>query len=301
MKKLFFFILSFFSNFLLSQHEVEIVVLGTLQDGGLPHINCSRVCCLNKLKTSDYKVSSLGLADYMDKKFYIFDATPDFPSQFNYMKNNYGFDLNGIFLTHAHIGHYSGIMFLGKEAMNSNSVPVYVMPRMYDFLTNNGPWSQLIDQSNIVVSKIFNDEQHRISKDLVVRPIIVPHRDEFSETVGFFIQGPNKKILFIPDIDKWSKWKISLKDIINDLDLLFIDGTFYDNSEISYRSIDEIPHPFVVETIEYLDSLSLSDKNKIYFIHMNHTNPLLERNNEITYKVLSEGYNIAKIGQTFKL
>ena len=185
--------------------------------------------------------------------------------------------------------------------MNSDSIPVFVMPRMYDFLSNNESWTQLIDQSNIIVSKILNHESYRISKDLFVRPIIVPNRDELSETVGFFIQGPNKRILFIPDIDKWSKWEISSKEIINDIDLLFIDGTFYDNSEISYRSIDEIPHPFVIETIDYLNSLSLSDKNKIYFIDMNHTTPLLDRNNEITHNVLLKGDNIAKIGQTFKL
>jgi pyrroloquinoline quinone biosynthesis protein B len=301
MKKILLIASFFFYNCLFSQDKTEIIVLGTVQDGGLPHINCSSSCCFNKSKSSNYKVSSLGLVDSSNKKFYIFDATPDFPSQFNYMKNRYNYDFNGIFLTHAHIGHYSGLMFLGKEAMNSDLVPVFTLPRMYSFLNKNSPWSQLINQSNIIVNKIFNGKSHHISKNLAIKPLLVPHRDEFSETVGYLIQGLNKKILFIPDIDKWSKWEFSLKDIIDELDLLFIDGTFYDNSEISYRPIDEIPHPFVSETMKYLDNLSLTNKNKIYFIHMNHTNPMLDPQSKITLKVLSNGFNIAKIGQTFEL
>ena len=301
MKKFLCACLFILCNHLFSQNDAQIVVLGTLQDGGLPHIKCTRSCCIGNKKINNYKVSSLGLTDPSKKKFYIFDATPDFSTQFNYMKNRFNYNLDGIFLTHAHIGHYSGLMFLGKEAMNSVSVPVFTMPRMFNFLNENQPWFQLINESNIITSKIYDNKLYKISDDIHIKPVLVPHRDEFSETVGFYIYGPNKKILFIPDIDKWSKWKLSLKKIIRDLDLLFIDGTFYDNSEINYRDINEIPHPFIKETLEYLENIPVSDKNKIYFIHLNHTNPLIDPTNHSTLDVISKGYNIAKFGQTFGL
>ena len=58
--------------------------------------------------------------------------------------------------------------------------------------------------------------------------------------------------------------------------------------------MDEIPHPLVIETVERLRYLKKKDKKKIYFIHLNHTNPLLKENNKITKEIIERGYNIAR-------
>ena len=121
---------------------------------------------------------------------------------------------DGIFLTHAHIGHYTGLMYLGKEAMNSSNVPVYAMPRMKTFLEENGPWSQLAKAQNIALQEMQADSSISLTANLTVTPILVPHRDEFSETVGYIISGPAKKALFIPDIDKWEKWDLDIIQMI---------------------------------------------------------------------------------------
>ena len=70
-------------------------------------------------------------------------------------------------------------------------------------------------------------------------PFLVPHRDEFSETVGFEIKGENKTAVFIPDIDKWSKWNSDLKELIKRVDYAFLDATFYKNGEIPSRDMSE--------------------------------------------------------------
>ena len=49
------------------------------------------------------------------------------------------------------MGHYSGLLFLGKEALGGQSVPVFALPRMRQFLRNNGPWEQLISEKNIAL------------------------------------------------------------------------------------------------------------------------------------------------------
>ena len=298
MKKFCFAILLTF-EFLSSQKLSSVTVLGTVQDGGLPHIGCEKICCTDPV--DDFMVTSLGLTLSGNKGFYLFEASPDFPDQLRFMNSKFKSPFKGVFLTHAHIGHYSGLMYLGKEAMGAKNIPVYVMSRMLNYLTTNGPWSQLVNDSNINLINLFENKFHNISETVKVKPVIVPHRDEFSETVGFFIYGTKRTAFFLPDIDKWDKWSLSLKKIIKSTDILFLDATFYDNSEINYRPIESIPHPFVSETIEYLKNLSLSDKKKIFFIHMNHTNPMLDPKSEIAKRVLSEGYNIAKIGQTFEL
>lgn len=287
--------------------ETSLIVLGTVQDGGSPHIACTKDCCRELFLHPDEnrKVVSLGLIDSEHHKKYLFEATPDLPVQMKILKNYFAFSEretpDAIFLTHAHIGHYTGLMYLGKEAMNAGKIPVYAMPRMKTFLEENGPWSQLVTNGNISIQKMSNQTEIQLTPNVRVVPFLVPHRDEYSETVGFKIVGPNKSVLFIPDIDKWENWDTDMIDAISNVDYAFIDGTFYDSEEINNRDISEIPHPFIIESIAKFESLSSKEKHKIYFIHLNHTNPALNQNSAQTLRVIDSGFNIARMHDVFGL
>ena len=296
-----FLIISFF--FIIfqaqSQSNYDIKILGVAQDGGVPHLGCSKTCC--SLSSITRYVSSIMVSNQESKASYIFDASPDLAKQLSFMKDKISENLKGIFLTHAHIGHYSGLMYLGRESFNSKNIPVYAMPRMKKFLETNGPWDQLVSLNNIKINSIINESEIVVEKELIVKPIEVPHRDEYSETVGYMIKGPNKSAIYIPDIDKWYKWDKSIVDLISRVDYAFIDATFYDEKEINYRDISEIPHPFVIESMNLFEGFSKEEKSKIYFIHLNHTNPLLD-SNSIEYKdLISKGYNVAQEGLVLKL
>lgn len=286
---------------------VSLVILGTVQDGGSPHAGCQKDCCKELFAHPDpnRQVVSLGVVDAVHQKNYLFEATPDLPRQIKHLRQLSTFaskeSPDGIFITHAHIGHYSGLMYLGREAMHTKDVPVYVLPRMQQFIRNNGPWSQLVNLHNIALQPIQDTQTVILTPALQIRPFTVPHRDEFSETVGFIISGPNKKALFIPDIDKWEKWGHSIANAIAQVDYAFVDATFYDAAEINNRNMAEIPHPFVVESMELLKNLPAAEKRKVFFIHFNHTNPLLNANSPQAKTVLANGFNIAKINQVFYL
>ena len=298
---------SLFSQEYKKKEGVEIVVLGTIQDGGSPHIACIKDCCRNLFlrPVIDRKVVCLGVVDHQHKKSYLFESTPDMPSQLKHLKRTCSWDSaeipNGVFLTHAHIGHYSGIMYFGKESMNSSNVSVYAMPRMKEFLCNNGPWDMLVNNGNIKIQELFNGKEVILNESLSVTPILVPHRDEYSETVGYFIKGPNKTAVFIPDIDKWSKWEVDLKEVLSYVDFAILDGTFYDGEEINNRDLSLIPHPFIIESIELLNKVSMKDKNKVHFIHFNHTNPIIKNESGILRIIEEQGYNVANYGDVFKL
>ncbi len=284
----------------------QLNIMGTIQDGGSPHIGCEKKCCkfISEKDRNKRFVSSLSLVDLESDNYFLFEATPDIEKQLRILNNNYNKQLTlyGIFLTHAHIGHYSGLMYLGKEALGANKVPVFAMPKMSHFLRNNGPWSQLVDDQNIVINQMSENKKIiLINKYVSVSPIRVPHRDEYSETVGYFINGRYRKALFLPDIDKWNKWDRSLIDVLKNVDYAFIDATFYDEKEINNRDISEIPHPFVIETMSMLKDLSISERKKVYFIHMNHTNPLLDSSSEEYKTVINFGFNVAEIGMIFYL
>ncbi len=287
--------------------EVELIILGTIQDAGSPHIACMKDCCRNIFlrPVTDRKVVSLGVLDHQNKKSYLFEATPDMPSQLKHLKSCASWEAKetpqGVFLTHAHIGHYSGLMYFGKEAMNASEVKVYAMPRMRSFLQQNGPWSLLVENNNISLSDLNHNTEIELSENLGITPIEVPHRDEFSETVGYRIEGPNRSALFSPDIDKWSKWNLDLETVISTVDFAFIDGTFYDGVEINHRDISQIPHPFIIETLELLSDIPDSEKEKVHFIHFNHTNPVLNEESGVEAEIEDAGFKVAKYGARIAL
>ena len=295
---LFIFFLPLFAfNQINSSYSLKI--LGVVQDGGFPHLGNNKTCCDN-VDQNRY-VTSILLTNNLNNESYLFDASPDINEQLNFMGDRIKKDLKGIFLTHAHIGHYTGLMYFGREALNSRLINVYAMPRMKKFLEKNGPWSQLVELQNISIKQISNNSKISIDPNVIVQPIEVPHRGEFSETVGYKIYGPNKILLFIPDIDKWYLWEKSIIDEIKKVDYALIDATFYDSKEVNYRDVSEIPHPFVVESLELFDPIKQKEKNKIFFIHLNHTNPLLNDNSEEYQYIINKGYNVAKEGMVLDL
>jgi len=273
-----------------------LVVLGTLQDGGSPHMGCMKSCCASE-KPNDYVVS-LGVID--ESKHLIFDASPDIVSQTNYLQLISPAKELEIFLTHAHMGHYVGLIHLGRESANTKNTPVYAMPRMAQFLQNNGPWSQLIDLENISIKPLQNKTPVSVSPRLSITPLIVPHRDEFSETVGYLIAGQSKRALYIPDIDKWDLWETDINTLLTQVDYAFLDATFFEDGEIS-RPMSDVPHPFVEESIIRFKSLAVEEKSKIYFIHLNHTNPARDENFDDRRAIEEKGYHFATFGMRFSL
>ena len=282
-----------------------ITILGTAQDGGFPHIGCQKKCCDDFYKgiSPKQKVVSLGLIDRKAQQKFLFEATPDISTQLADLENNHlktNTIINGVFITHAHIGHYAGLLYFGKEALGKKDTRVYAMPKMKGFLENNGPWSQLVTDQNIVFSDLKKDTVIQLNHSLKVTPFLVPHRDEFSETVGYKIEGKNKSALFIPDINKWSLWEKNIVEEVKRVDYAFLDATFFKEGEIN-RPMSEVPHPFIEETIDLFKNESLTTKNKVIFIHFNHTNPALQPNSKERNELTLLGYKFATEGERFEL
>ena len=287
-----------------SHSNPYIIILGTAQDGGYPQVGCTKNCCNLAWKYDSLKryVVSFALVDSASKSWWLFEATPDFKYQLQLFRtlthSGYKYLPDGIFITHAHIGHYVGLMQLGREVMDTKGMPVYVLPRMASFLGNNGPWSQLVKLKNIVIHQLNADSVLTLANNIKIETFTVPHRDEYSETAGFRIITPQKKYLFIPDINKWEKWNKSIVNEVKSVDYALLDGTFYNSTELPGRKMEEVPHPLVTETMELFKNEDAATKAKVYFIHFNHTNPVLW--DDYTKAVVrSNGFKIAEQGETF--
>ena len=300
MKKIAFILL--FLGYLNSKNLPYVVVLGIAQDGGLPHAGCLKSCCKNLWGTgNNEKVASIGIVDPKTGQSWLIDATPDFASQLHILENIHKTKLSGIFLTHAHIGHYSGLLQLGREVMGAKDMPVYAMPRMKSFLYENSPWNQLLSLENIKIIDLKSSKEIKLSTQLYIEPFLVPHRDEFSETVGYRVISNKKSLVYIPDIDKWSKWDQDIFQVVLHSDFALLDGTFYSSEEIPHRDMSEIPHPFIIETMDLLDNMNSKNRKKIYFIHFNHSNPAINYTSSVSNIIRSKRFNIATEGLKLNL
>lgn len=276
------------------------MVLGAGQDAGAPQIGNSEDTGPELL------ASSIALVDRARGRRYLFDAAPAITRQLRALdaiappRVGSGLGLDAVFLTHAHIGHYLGLAYLGKEVAGASGVPVYAMERMAGFLRANGPWSQLVEQGNIALRPLAEGVETELAGNLRVWPIAVPHRDEYSETVGFVIAAPGASALYLPDIDSWDTFAqasgSSLEALIAGVDFAFVDATFWDDNELKGRDMSAIPHPRVAGVMDRLQPLPASERAKVHFIHYNHTNPIRDPESAQSREVARRGYTVARRG-----
>jgi len=284
-----------------------VVVLGIAQDAGYPQAGCRKDCCARAWADARLQrfAVTVAIVDPASGQRWFLDCSPDFREQLRALnkiappKEPPGID--GILPTHAHIGHYTGLMHLGREVMGTQQVPVYGMPRMRKFLETHGPWEQLVELRNIAVKDLADGKPVKLNERLIVTPFLVPHRDEYSETVGFRIEGPNRSVLYLPDIDKWARWGTKIEDVLKTVEVAYLDGTFFADGELPGRDMSKIPHPFIAESIERFAPLPLPERSKVRFLHLNHTNPALDPASEAAEKIREAGHRVAEQGERVSL
>ena len=283
------------------------VVLGIAQDAGYPQAGCLKACCQPAWDDPQRRrhPASLGIIDPATGERWLIDATPALPDQLRALDAlvpaRRGEAPTGVLLTHAHIGHYTGLVHLGREVMGAQAVPLWVMPRMAGFLRQNGPWSQLVDAGNVELVELVEDVAVQLNPRLRVTPLRVPHRDEYSETVGYRVEGPGGSLLWLPDIDKWERWPRGIEAVIETVDVAFVDGTFFDGDELPGRDMAEIPHPFIRESLDRFAPLPAAARAKVRFIHLNHSNPALQAESEARRAVRAAGLAVAEQGERVPL
>lgn len=282
------------------------MVLGTAQDGGIPHLGCRCVNCERARRdpTQARLVASLALADLTERKLFLVDASPDIRPQIDMALNLFpppaprlAEVLAGVLLTHAHIGHYTGLMFFGYESMSTRQLPVYSSERMAAFLTDNGPWSQLVRLENIVLRTSTPGQRIPLTASLSAHPFQVPHRDEYTDTVGFEIAGPSRSLLYIPDIQRWEAWDRSIEEALTAVDVALLDGTFFGPDDLPGRDMSAIGHPLMVDTLHRVRNMPEADRPEVLFTHLNHTNPALDPAGEARHEIEAAGARVAADGE----
>jgi pyrroloquinoline quinone biosynthesis protein B len=278
---------------------IEAVLLGIAQDGGVPQAGCYCATCTQaRLDPSRRQwVVCLGLIDHTARQSWLIDATPDFKEQLDALHQLAPtYPLAGILLTHIHMGHYTGLIHLGPEAMNKQNLPLYATAQAADFLTNHAPWSYLVRRAHLQLNILEPNIQLALSPALKVEPVPVPHRAEFSDTLAFTLSGPRRRLFFCPDIDRWEAWDHDLREFLTGIEVALLDGCFFSPAELPGRDLSQIPHPMVSDTVARLAGL----RCEVHLIHLNHTNPLLNDSPERAW-LAQQGCQVGAFGRRWPL
>jgi len=299
-----------------AEREPYVLVLGTAQDGGRPQLGCEAECCRAARAEPGRarRVTSLLLCDPRDGRRWLFDCTPDVEAQLGAAQEEppsrpregpHPALVDGIFLTHAHMGHYAGLLELGREAYGARDLATWVSERCAGFLLSNAPWNALVEERRIELRRLEPGVPVALAQDLFVTPFRVPHRDEHSDTLGFELRGPGRTLLYLPDIDKWERWDEvdgprAIERRLEGCDVALLDGCFFADGEIPGRSMADIPHPFIVESLARFAPLSPEVRARIHFTHLNHTNPAADPG-PARSRVEASGLHILAEGARFTL
>jgi len=277
---------------------ISAMLLGAAQDGGLPQPGCACPNCAAARANPALRqqVVCLGLVDRAAGRSWLIDATPDFPAQYDALTAHAA--LAGILLTHAHMGHYPGLLYLGPEAMNARAMPVYATPRLAAFLRSHAPWSGLAEGGHVRLVEVTPGREIALSAELRVTPVAVTHRDEYSDAVAWLVRGPTRTLFYCPDIDHWRDFRPDLPDWLaaQGVDIALLDGTFFGPDELPGRDLSRIPHPLARNTALLLAESPVNAA----FIHLNHTNPLWRAGAERAW-IQARGLRVGAAGDGWTL
>ena len=178
---------------------------------------------------------------------------------------------------------------------------------MHTLIERTPQWALMLDQGVFETEVTASGRVHALSETVRLEAVEVPHRAELSDMHAFVVRGPNRSVLYLTDHDRWDDTlnhhdapsiRAWLKDL--NVDLALIDGTFWSSDELSGRSQLEVPHPPVSETLNRLGPRQKGDP-EIYFIHLNHTNPVHDSASVEHATVLDHGWKVGEQGATFTL
>lgn len=295
--------------------EPYVLVLGTAQDGGFPQIACEAAPCRDARAHPERRrlVASLLIVDPRTGSRWLIDATPDLREQVERARGHGAVKpdrpdvpgrpplFDGIFLTHAHMGHYTGLIHLGRESYATERTPVYGSQRLVQFLGRNGPWELLARAGHIELRVLAPGEPFALADDISITALPVPHRPEYSDTYAYLVRGPRRALLYVPDIDKWELWDRPLENLLSEVDTALLDGTFFADGEVPGRAMADIPHPFIVESLARLAALPAAERAKVRFTHLNHTNPATDPESEAAAWIRAAGMDVAREGDVIRL
>lgn len=283
----------------------ELILLGTAQDGGLPHAGCRCPQCESARLDPTFRRLPPAAGIRAEGQTILIDATSAFAEQVHLLQLDALDSRPGrryappatVLLTHAHTGHYVGLWQLDRSVMAARGVRVLGPPKTIALLAANQPWREMAAEGFIELAPLVPGEVIEIVPDVRITPLPVPHRSEWdTDTVAFRITGPRQSVLYLPDIDDWDSWDRDISEVVASVDVALLDGTFWEPFDRP-----GVPHPPIRTSLDRLGALARDGRTRIAFTHLNHSNPVVDPESAEATEVRARGFGVATEGEVFPL
>lgn len=283
----------------------DVIILGTAQDGGLPHAGCRCRQCERGRREAGFRRLPAAVGIRSGDATVLIDATSAFAEQIHLLQLELHADHPGgrygppstVLLTHAHTGHYVGLWQLDRSVLAAPSVSVLGPLGTIALLAANEPWRQMIRDGFMTLVPLAAGQKIEVVPGIQVTSIPVPHRSEWgTDTAAYRIDGPSHSVLYLPDIDDWAGWDLDVREVVASVDVALIDGTFWDPF-----NRPGVPHPPVHESLDRLEEIARAGYTRILFTHLNHSNPLVDPASPEAAEVRARGFDIASEGQVISI
>lgn len=262
---------------------MRIEVVGTAQDGGVPHLGCTCTRCESARDDPTRTRYPASLLVDADERLLV-----DVPMDVRHQVRG---PVDGIAVSHAHVGHFPGILQVGREVLDAEELPVYCTPELADVVRTDALLSRLVTERNVSLRPVTSGEAFGFG-DGTIRPFAVPHRDELGTgTLGFAFEGA-RRLVYVPDVDRWTD---ELLARVGRADVALLDGTFWSADEIPDQG--SVPHPPIRTALADLPTA----ETDVYFTHLNHTNPALSRDSTARETIAAAGAGVLERGRRFDL
>lgn len=282
-----------------------LVVLGSAQDGGLPHIGCRCRQCERARREPKFRRLPASVGVVSGGRSLLIDATNAFEEQIERLARLREGGAAGasypppdvIALTHAHTGHYVGLWQLDRSTLATRGLPVRATPKLCAHLAANQPWAWMLADGFITLELLELDYAAELLPGVRVTPLAVPHRAEWDvDTIGLLIEGPQRRAFYLPDIDAWSAWQRDIREVAAGVDIAIIDGCFWEPFHIP-----GVPHPPICESLDLLQPIVDAGRTQVVFTHLNHSNPAADPGSAESAEIARRGFRVAREGDVFSL
>ncbi len=302
-----------------------VKVLGAGAGGGFPQWNCntrlSRLAWDGDERVIPRTQSSIAVsAD--GKRWVIVNASPDIrqqirateelqPRREGEARNS---PIAAVVLTNGDIDHVAGLLSLRERQPFS----VYATPRVLSVLKQNSVFRILAPDVVSQLTLPLNDELEIADTGIAVEAFPVhgkvalyledPSKEGFGtetgDTIGLKIGGPRSGTLFY--IPGCAKVDAELLARVNGADALLFDGTLFTDSEVidlgvldkTGMRMGHVPITGEGGSLHAFDGARIAKKA---FIHINTTNPILERGSEAENTVKAAGWEVSYDSMTFNV
>lgn len=294
-------------------------VLGSAAGGGVPQWNCACANCSAARSGRQSRRSSSGFAFSRDgERWWLVNVSPDIAAQIETVpalqpRAGRGTPIAGMLLTDANVDHLGGLAVLRQQG--EHAFVLYSSATVREIACEQRAFAAFAEAPHVWHS-LTPGERFELETGLSATVVPVPGltpgfagRQALPDAVvGYLVRDEidGGSALFAPVFADVGE---ALVAAVRGADVAFLDGSFFYDDELgevgvakSARALGHAPVGGAGGSLATLSAHGLpADGRRVFFAHLNNTNPLLDSNSQPATDLARHGFALAEDGMEFRI